>query len=131
MTSANAQRLHNLYVTQRLTAGEVHDVDRNPMSRKYADEVKTRVNQVVTRVTRVSVSNLSMTMPFVEWGLTKETYVSDVATWPENRFVFLPDLWAPYDCATVWNDCNTANNVIAPIREDKKNKETLAQAKAL
>ena len=38
----------------------------------------------------------------------------------------------PHDHGAVWNECNTAiDNVIAPIREDKKNKETLAQAKAL
>ena len=66
MTSANAQRLHHLYVTQRLTPGNVHDLTRNPMLPKYPDQGKTHLNDVVTRV-----SNLLM--PFVEWGLTMET----------------------------------------------------------
>ena len=118
MTSANAPRLHDLYVTQRLTAGEEHDVDRNPMSRIYPNEVKTRLNKVVARV-----SNLAM--PFVEWGGTKEKYVSGVATWPANQYAFPPDLWAPQDHTAVWKDCNTAiNNAVGPVRPSKKNKET-------
>ena len=88
MTSANAPRLRDVYMTQRLTAGEEYDADRNPIPQTYLDEVKTRLNEVVARV-----SNLSM--PLVEWGLTKEKYVFAVATWPANQFTFPLDLRAP------------------------------------
>ena len=72
MTSADAPRHHALYVTQRLTIGEVHDVTRNPMSRDYPQEVKIRLNKVVARITKLS-------LPFVQWGGTKETYVKGCA----------------------------------------------------
>ena len=85
MTSANAEGLDDLYVTQRLSGGKVHDVTRNPMSQKYPDQVKTRVTKVVAHMS-------NMSMPFVEWGLTKETYVLGQATRLHDRFAFPSDL---------------------------------------
>ena len=124
MTSADAPRHHALYVTQRLTIGEVHDVSRNPMSRDYPQEVKIRLNKVVARIT-------SLSLPFVQWGGTSETYVQGVATWPADNYAFPPDLWAPLTHADVWTDCNTAiNNVVGPVRPTKQNRKSIAEARA-
>ena len=124
MTATNVQDVHNHYMAQRSTAGEVKNVTRNPMSRQYPAQVKLRVAELLARIA-------NFTVPFVEWGATKETYVFSQAQWPSNKFHCPPDLWAVHNTEGLTKDCNTAiDNVLTPVREDKKNKESLAEARA-
>ena len=124
MTAGNVQEVHNLYVTQRSTAGEVRDVTRNPMSRHYPAHVTNRVGALLARIA-------NFTVPFIEWGGTKETYVFGQERWPRDKFVFPPDLWAVHNTDGLTKDCNSAiDNVLTPVREDEKNRDSLAEARA-
>ena len=80
LMARNAEELHNLYITQRLTGGDIQHLDVNPMSEGYPDIVKSRVAEKMNRIT-------NGTMPFMEWGLSKQSYSNGREQWPQG-FVY-------------------------------------------
>ena len=73
----------------------------------------------------------NMRMPFMEWGLSKQSYAKGQETWLEGRFLFPGSLWTPRSKSDMWTECTVAiNNALLPTKATEKNKELLGEARA-